>query len=73
MLILIEKDSATRVPREVTENEAAKLAVEFTVFVVTEDGSNVPYAEFVGMDDGEPDAEPEKPAKASAKPAAKKK
>ena len=43
MLILIEKDSATRVPREVADIDEA-LAIQaqgFAVFTVAEDGSSV--------------------------------
>ena len=34
MLILIEKDSATRVPKECTQEEAEMFSKEFAVFVV---------------------------------------
>lgn len=43
MHILIQKDAATRVPKECTEEEAAAFANEFDVFVVGEDGGVSPY------------------------------
>lgn len=46
MLILIEKDSATRVPKECTPEQAAGFAAEFPVHVVGDDGTTVPYAEW---------------------------
>jgi len=45
MLILIEKDSATRIPKEVSAAEAASFAAEFPVYVVNEDGSNTAWAD----------------------------
>jgi len=45
MLILIEKDSATRIPKEVSADEAASFAAEFPVYVVNEDGSNTAWAD----------------------------
>lgn len=44
MLILIEKEPASRVPKEVTEAEADDFASKFTVFVINEDGSNTEYS-----------------------------
>lgn len=43
MQILIHKDSATKVPKEVTEEQAADYAKQFTVEVVNEDGTVTPY------------------------------
>lgn len=46
MLILIEKDSATRVPKEATEEQAAEFATQFPVFVVNDDASTTPFADW---------------------------
>lgn len=45
MLILIEKDSATRVPKECTLEEAQALATQFPIHVVNEDGSTTTLAD----------------------------
>lgn len=53
MLILIEKDSATRVPKEVNAAEAEALAANFPVLVVNDDGSNISFADWkAGQVDG---------------------
>ncbi|MGJ7484337.1 hypothetical protein ACSFA2_03710 [Variovorax sp. LT2P21] len=46
MQIIIEKDTATHIPKECTRDEAAAFAAQFPVTVVTED-ENVPWADFV--------------------------
>jgi hypothetical protein len=43
MHIIIEKDPATRIPKECTEEQAAEFANDFAVFVVAEDGSLAPF------------------------------
>ncbi len=43
MLIQIEKDTATKIVKEVTEDEAARLATMFPVSIVAEDGSTTSY------------------------------
>ncbi|MBF8177244.1 C-type lectin-like domain-containing protein [Herminiimonas contaminans] len=71
MLILIEKDSATRIPKEVEPAEAEALAASFPVLVVNEDGSNTPFADWkAGQADGgsqDDDARKEATAKAFEK------
>lgn len=59
MLILIEKDAATRVPREVKDLDEARAAASLghAVHVQQEDGSTVPLADVL--------ARAEKPAKAT--------
>lgn len=48
MQILIEKDSATRVPREVKDIEEAKaIGLQFPVYVVGDDNSQIPLADYV--------------------------
>lgn len=47
MLILIEKDPCTRIPKEVTPEEAASLAGQFTVLVVTDEGGSIAYADWL--------------------------
>lgn len=61
MLILIEKDTATRVPREVETIEQAQAIVEqgFAVFVDNGDGTATPLAEYVAAQDA-PEAAPVK-------------
>lgn len=54
MQILIEKDSATHVPREVKDIEEAKaIGLQFPVYVVADDNSQVPLAAYLA----EPEAE----------------
>lgn len=43
MLILIEKDSATRIPKEVTPEQAEAFSRDFNVLVVNDDGNNMPF------------------------------
>lgn len=67
MLILIEKDSATRVPREVADIDAA-LAIQaqgFAVFTVAEDGSTTLLV--APVTDAEPEPAEEAPPKKSKK------
>lgn len=48
MQILIEKGSATRVPREVKDIEEAKaIGLQFPVYVVADDNSQVPLAAYL--------------------------
>lgn len=56
MLILIEKDSATKIPKEVTPEQAADFAKDFTVEVVGEDGATMPYAEWLNSAEVDPEA-----------------
>jgi len=46
MLVLIEKDSATRVPKECTLEQAEVFAGEFPVHVVNDDASTTPFADW---------------------------
>jgi hypothetical protein len=47
MLILIEKDGATRIPKDVKDaTEAEGYAADFPVFVVNDDGSSTPFADW---------------------------
>lgn len=46
MLILIEKDSSTRVPKECTPEQAQAFSADFPVHVVGDDGVTTPYAEW---------------------------
>ncbi len=55
MFIVIEKDPATKVPKECSEDEAAGFAVDFPVTVVV-DGIQVPYADWKADQDTEPKA-----------------
>lgn len=63
MQIIIEKDTATHIPKECTREEAAAFATQFPATVVTEDG-NVPWAEFAEANptDEEDDHAPEEKA-----------
>lgn len=47
MLFLIEKDSATRVPRDCSLEEAQEVATQFPVHVVKEDGSTQSLADYM--------------------------
>jgi hypothetical protein len=47
VLILIEKDSATRVPKDCSLEDAQALATQFPIHVVNEDGSTTPLADYV--------------------------
>lgn len=49
MLILIEKDSATKVPREVRDISEAQVFADqgYPVYVVNADNTNTPLADFV--------------------------
>jgi hypothetical protein len=49
MLILIEKDAVTRIPKEVTPDQAEAFATDFPVHVVGEDGSTVSFAEWKAL------------------------
>lgn len=49
MLILIEKDAATRIPKEVTPDQAEAFATDFAVHVVNEDGSTISFAEWKAL------------------------
>lgn len=63
MQILIEKDSATKVPREVADADEARAFAHqgFVVHVVNEDGSTSPLADEAPAAE-EPAAEPAKKA-----------
>jgi hypothetical protein len=70
MLILIEKDAATRIPKEVTPDQAEAFATEFPVHVVNEDGSTVSFAEWKALQEVKAPEEdkqeaPEVPAEAA--------
>jgi len=65
MQILIEKDSATKVPRECTLEQAHALVAQgFTVHAVGDDGSEQPLPDLPQADD-----QPEDAPKATAKKA----
>lgn len=66
MLILIEKDSATRIPKDVSEEEAAVFAEQFPVFVVNDDASTTPYSEWLAENQTTEDADQLEAAKAAA-------
>jgi hypothetical protein len=59
MLILIEKDSATRIPREVRDLEEAQgVAVQgFTVHVQQPDGSTLPLSDALAAQEAQAEAE----------------
>jgi hypothetical protein len=73
MLILVQKDSATVVPREVADDAEAQTFVDrgFTVERMLEDGTKVPFTMAPAAEEAA--AEPAKPAakKAAAKTPAK--
>lgn len=46
MLILIEKDTATRVPKECTPEQAEAFSEDFVVHVVGDDGVTTTFAEW---------------------------
>lgn len=49
MLILIEKDSATRIPKECNPEQAEAFTNDFVVYVVNEDGSNTEFREWKNL------------------------
>lgn len=51
MLILIEKDTATRVPKECTPEQAEAFAADFPVHVVGDDGVTTTFAEWKAVQD----------------------
>lgn len=64
MQILIEKDSATKVPRECTLEQAHTLVAQgFTVHAVGEDGSEQPLPD---LPQAETEAQPEQALEAAA-------
>jgi hypothetical protein len=67
MLILIEKDSSTRIPKDVTLEQAESFAAEFAVHVVNEDGSTTPFSDWKA---GQADTGSEDAAYAAAEQAA---
>lgn len=58
MQVLIEKDSATKIPRECSLEEAQAMAAQgFVVYAVGEDGSEQPLPD-LAQPEPEPEAEP---------------
>lgn len=47
MLFLIEKDSATRIPKDCSLEEAKAMSERFPVHVVKEDGSTQPLPDYL--------------------------
>lgn len=73
MLILVQKDAATKVSKDVADVEEAKgfASNGFHVSVQNEDGTYTELSEFLAAQEPTEDAEETKPA--AKKPAAKKK
>lgn len=64
--ILIQKDPATRIAKQASQEQAAEYAKDFDVFVVNEDGSVSPFEAAVAVEET-PAAEEPKAAKKAAK------
>jgi hypothetical protein len=63
MLILIEKDTATRVPKDCTPEQAQEYSNSFPVHVVNSDSSTTPWAEWVIAQTPVEDVSVKKPVK----------